>query len=66
MHPRDHWIAAAMLVNLLEAEAPDHAQNRIVALTNAGDKAGAAAWGDILAAIITLRLGKAKEGDGRA
>ena len=55
-----------MLVNLLEAEAPDHAQNRIVALTNAGDKAGAAAWGDILAAIITLRLGKAKEGDGRA
>jgi len=55
-----------MLLNQLEAEAPDHAQNRIVALTNAGDEAGASAWADIMAAMVILRMDKAREGDGRA
>jgi len=51
----DLWRAAKLLIATKGAEAPAVAQERVTALRNAGDEAGAQVWVAIAAAIAELR-----------
>lgn len=53
--PLDIWRSARLLMAEHGERAPEHAARRISELSAQGDTAGAAIWGDILAAIGSLR-----------
>jgi hypothetical protein len=56
--PHDIWRSAKLVMAEHGERAPEHTARRISELTAQGDTAGTAVWGDILAAIDTLRLGE--------
>lgn len=65
-HHLDPWRAAKLLIDQYGgAEAEHMAENRLFALSEAGDKAGADAWVVVVKAIQELRRTAPREGEAR-
>lgn len=54
MHPLDPYQAAKLLLHHHGREAKAYAMQRVVAMTEAGDKAGHAAWVRVFGALLEL------------